>query len=137
MILAIKYESASDQILKNIHVELEVYGRFHECLFELSTSLQGEDIQEVPPQGIIYVKIPEIPLQPGTYSFDLYCTVSGTMSDWVQDAGILRIEPGDFYGSGKLPPPSSGKFLVPHSWSIRSPGADPVFSLRSPISFVD
>jgi lipopolysaccharide transport system ATP-binding protein len=120
-ILAIKYKSDNGQALRNIHIELEAYGRFHESLFQLSTSFTGQDFEEVPPEGIVYVQIPSVPLQPGSYTFDLYCTVSGTMSDFVQDAGTFRVEPGDFFGTGELPQLSHGKFLVSHSWSICPP----------------
>jgi lipopolysaccharide transport system ATP-binding protein len=118
--LALKYESSDGEPLNNVHVELELYGKFHESLCQLSTNFHQVDFQEIPAAGAIELKIPRLPLQAGRYMFDLYATVSGGMSDYIQDAGALNVEPGDFFGSGRLPPVGHGIFLVQHSWSVAS-----------------
>jgi lipopolysaccharide transport system ATP-binding protein len=69
---------------------------------------------------MILCKIPRLPLQPGKYSLNVFCTVTGDIADWIQNAGVFEVEAGDFFGSGKLPPPDQGVFMVPHSWGISS-----------------
>lgn len=118
--LALKYSSADGEPLKNVHVEFELYGKFHESLCQLSTNFHQVDFQEIPAEGTIELTIPRLPLQAGRYMFDLYATVSGGMADYVQDAGALLVEPGDFFGSGRLPAVGHGIFLVNHSWCIAS-----------------
>ena len=34
----------------------------------------------------------------------------------VTGATTIRVEPGDFYGSGRYPEPQDGKVLVGHTW---------------------
>jgi lipopolysaccharide transport system ATP-binding protein len=46
--------------------------------------------------------------------------VNGIIADWVQQAALLTVEPGDFYGTGRLPPATHGGFLVPQQWKIQS-----------------
>jgi lipopolysaccharide transport system ATP-binding protein len=116
--LAIRYKSANGEALKKVHLEVEMYGRFNESLFQLSTDVSGADFEEIPPEGHILLKIPRIPLQPERYVFDLYCTVSGNMADYIQHAAAITVEGGDFFGTGRLPMVGHGHFLVPHSWSV-------------------
>lgn len=115
--LAIKYEAKDDQPLHNVHLTLELYGQFHQSLFQVGTNLLGADFTELPASGFILLKIPDLPLQPGHYPFDIYCTVEGEMADYVQNASVITVEAGDFYGSGKLPQLDHGPLLIKHSWS--------------------
>ncbi len=66
------------------------------------------------PTGLSHVDLcfDELPLVPGPYHFTLCSRVSGTISDWVQNAGAFDVEPSDFFGTGRLVPSSQGHFLV-------------------------
>jgi len=44
--------------------------------------------------------------------------VNGTIADWVQQAAILTVEAGDFFGSGRLPPKTHGGLLVLQEWNV-------------------
>ena len=54
------------------------------------------------PSGEVVCHIPELPLAPGRYAFNLYSTVGGEMADWVQQAGYLNVAAGDYFGTGQL-----------------------------------
>lgn len=116
MTLALTYKSRDGKPLRAVHVEAEVYGRFHESLFQLSTSIAGSDFDEIPGHGVIKLTIPRLPVQAGKYTFDLYCTVSGTMADYIQHVAEINVETADYFGSGKLPLQGHGNFLVLHKW---------------------
>lgn len=120
--LAFSYESPSGAPLRNVHVALAVHGRFDEDLFHLATSTSASDFNVLPPRGSIVCEIPRLPLQPGQYLFNLYCTVGGEIADWIRHAGVIEVEGGDFFGSGRLPPPQKGPFLVDHSWEAGEAG---------------
>ena len=55
---------------------------------------------------------------PGRYGFTIYCTINGVVSDWVQNAGFFDVEPGDYYGTGKLQPSDQGIFLINHYFNV-------------------
>jgi len=114
--LVFKYQSSAAAELRNVHVAIGIHGKFDENLFHLSTSVQGADFEYLPPSGEIICRLPQLPLQPGIYCFNLFSTVGGEISDWLQNAGTIEIETGNLFGSGKLPPPDQGPFLVSHSW---------------------
>jgi lipopolysaccharide transport system ATP-binding protein len=115
--LAFKYQARKGS-LKNVHVAIGIHGLFDETLFHLSTSVNGFDFQEIPPSGVIICSIPCLALQNGKYSFNLFCTVGKEIADWIQNAGFIEVETGDFFGSGRLPPRDQGDFLVKHSWTL-------------------
>jgi len=118
VLISLEYESTAPTALQNVHVALGVHGRFDENLFHLSTGVNGFDFQSVPAKGRIICRIPRLPLQAGKYTFNLFCTVGGEVADWIENAGMIEVEAGDFFGSGKLPPAAQGAFIVQHSWSV-------------------
>jgi lipopolysaccharide transport system ATP-binding protein len=118
IVIALKYRS--HDVLRNVQVAIGVHGRFDENLFHLSTFTNGTDFDEIPQNGVVLCKLPRTPLQPGRYSFNLFCTVAGEIADWIQNAGLIEVEAGDFFGSGKLPPADQGAFIVQHSWGVSS-----------------
>ena len=117
--IAFLYESKARQPLRSVHVALGINGKYEERLIHLSTNVSDQDFAEIPSKGVIICHIPRLPLQPGKYTFNLYSTVSGEISDWIQDAGGFDVIYGDFFGSGRLPPEDGSSFLAQHSWEVR------------------
>jgi lipopolysaccharide transport system ATP-binding protein len=118
--LVLQYRSDIGRNLRKVQVSIVVHGTFDEPLFHMSTSVSGLDFEEIPAEGTLLCNIPCLCLQPGKYSFNLACRVGGEIADWIQNAGIVEVEAGDFFGSGKLPPSAQGTFLMKHSWAIIS-----------------
>jgi lipopolysaccharide transport system ATP-binding protein len=117
--IALKYQANTNNgSLRKVHVAIGVHGMCDEPLFLLSTKVNGFDFEEIPVSGVIICKVPSVPLQSGRYSFNLFCTVGTEIADWIQNAGFFEVEAGDFFGSGRLPPPDQGAFLMKHSWAI-------------------
>jgi lipopolysaccharide transport system ATP-binding protein len=51
----------------------------------------------------VSIVIDKLPLIEGEYSYTLISYQSGNIVDWIKNAGVVRIEEGDFYGYGKMP----------------------------------
>ncbi len=63
--------------------------------------------------GVIKVKISNLPLTPGRYQFTLITVdQNGDILDWVQKAGNFSVEFGDYYKTGQLPLQSEGSLLL-------------------------
>jgi lipopolysaccharide transport system ATP-binding protein len=112
----LSYRTGSSAVLRDVHVAIGVHGQFDQDLFHLATSTAGTDFEQLPPEGQICCLIPRLPLQPGRYTLNLYCTVRGEIADWIQACGAFQVEGGDFFGTGRLPMAGKGPFLVEHSW---------------------
>lgn len=116
--LMFEYSVIDKTALRNVHVAVGVHGKNNENLFHLSTSVSLADFAQIPAEGSFVCRIANLPLQPGKYSFNLFCKVGGEIADWIQNAGMLEVAPGDYFKSGKLPPADQGAFLLAHSWDV-------------------
>ena len=115
--VAIELAYESDQSsLTNVHVDVIVNGPFDEQLCQLSNTAQQGAFERVDGQGTFVCKIPRLPFEPGTYRLNCYATVNGDVADWVMHAGVMEVEPGDFFGTGRMNEEGQGHFLVAHRW---------------------
>jgi lipopolysaccharide transport system ATP-binding protein len=64
----------------------------------------------------VNVLIENLPLNSGFYQFTLFAKNSFSILDWIEDAGSVMIEQGDFFKTGKLVSNDQGDILVNHSY---------------------
>ena len=64
----------------------------------------------------VYLKIDQLPLKAGVYSYTLSCGDNEEMYDSVKFAGEFTVEEGDFFKTGKVLPPNQGYLMVKHSF---------------------
>jgi homopolymeric O-antigen transport system ATP-binding protein len=102
--------------LKNVEVSIDLFTQAGQCMLIMNNRMVGSDFECVPEAGRISCKVKSFPLAPGRYYITLFCTIRGTIADWIQEAVYLTVEAGDFYGTGSLPPASHGGFLVRQAW---------------------
>jgi len=115
--IEIRY-SSSARTLQNVHVAAVLHGSFDEQLCQLSSASQRRDFDEVPGSGTFTCTIPRFPFEPGAYRITLYSTVTNDIADWVMHAAVMEVEPGDYFGTGRMNDEGQGSFLVPHAWDV-------------------
>ena len=86
------------------------------CYF--SSALQRNDFEYIPYSKIIRIgiRIAKFQLVPGGYTMTLYSTVRGDLADWIRGAIKFEVQPGDYYGTGRLPAADQGQFLPDYSF---------------------
>ncbi len=83
----------------------------------VSNLLTAEDLQIAGPLTAFSCRIPEVPLAPGEYTLSVALRGSHDLDLLCPNAGILRVESGDFFGSGKMVESWwIGTALIRHSW---------------------
>jgi lipopolysaccharide transport system ATP-binding protein len=87
-------------------------------LFFLQTWLQHGDLGDIAPRGRITCTVPALPLAPGMYYLTLNCSLAHQRLDSLDRAVTLHVEAADYFGTGHLPYPDQGPFLVPARWEI-------------------
>jgi lipopolysaccharide transport system ATP-binding protein len=87
-------------------------------MFTCSSEASGHPFEGLAPSGVFVCQIPELPLAPGRYVFNLFSTIGGETADWVQQAGYLDVAAGDYFGTGQLRTHDEG-FVVKHRWSVK------------------
>jgi len=103
--------------LKQVNPGMVIYAPTGQCLIVMDCEMSGVSLDTVPKSGHFSCRLERLPLAPGQYYLNLFCTASGEIVDWVQNAVTFDVEAGDFFGTGKLPSLSHGGLLVPQAWS--------------------
>ena len=118
--IALDYES-SEELLPNVVISLAVDSIYGERICILQSDFVDADFSAVAGRGTLACGVDAFPLIAGVYSTTVYITVNGEVADWVIGALTIRVEPGDFYGSGRYPEAQDGKLLIAHSWAAVQP----------------
>ena len=100
-------------------LDIGVTTLFDEKVAWFSTSLMKEDTKLFQQVGQASLHVNDFPLMPGTYRLTLFCRCDGEISDWVSNAVQFQVEPGDFFGSGKLINKEWGNFLIHHHFTFK------------------
>lgn len=116
--LTLRY--AAQPGLRNVDISLGLFSSRGDGALHLSNQVSGDYFAEIPPEGALVCRFDVAGLLPGRYSANIYCTVNGLVADWIVDAVTIDVAEGDFYGTGRLPPPGYGSVVVPYRWSIES-----------------
>lgn len=104
-----------------VHFSLMFVDENEKPIFHISNTVaNGEEFKLNFKSGKARVKctIPKFPLHTGEYYFHIYCGVFRDVFDSIPMAGMLIVEPGNFYTTGRLPYRGQGDILVENSWSI-------------------
>ena len=119
LLISVAYASTSETV-KNVEISISIYALNGQFMLQLNNEMVGADFESVPEVGQFSCRVERFPLSPGQYSISLCCRANGIVADWVQQAVLLTVEPGDFYGTGRLPHATHGGFLIPQKWQIQS-----------------
>jgi lipopolysaccharide transport system ATP-binding protein len=118
VVFAVHYETPQNQPLKSVIVSVAVSDANDYRLFTLSTHLSEVDFNHLPPRGVLWCRVPAIPLVAGIYSIYLWCSIGREHADEVTHAAEFNVVEADVYNSGKTPVGRKhGALIVPHSWS--------------------
>jgi lipopolysaccharide transport system ATP-binding protein len=118
--IALAYHSRLDQPISRLDVHITFYTTIGQFMFTCSSEASGHPFEGLAPSGAVVCHIPELPLAPGRYVFNLFSTIGGEVADWVQQAGYLNVAAGDYFGTGQLRTHDEG-FVVKHSWTVKTP----------------
>jgi lipopolysaccharide transport system ATP-binding protein len=89
-----------------------------EPLFFLQSLLQHGAVASLPQKGVVQCRVPVLPLVPGSYVLTFGCGAACGQLDYLKCARYLHVEAANFYGTGRLPPATHGRFVVPASWEF-------------------
>jgi lipopolysaccharide transport system ATP-binding protein len=114
----VRYRGAAPS--RNVALHICVFTTIGEGALYLDNEMVGQPFTELPAEGAMVCRLERMPLLPGNYSVNLFCTINGVMADWVIDAARFDIGGGDFFGTGKLPPHGYGLMAADHRWDVVS-----------------
>jgi lipopolysaccharide transport system ATP-binding protein len=115
---ALPYEMHASQLSGKVCVGISVKALSGESLFTVYTHHTGDDFAEVGQSGEFQCRVRRLPLNAGRYLIHASVDVNGNTSDApTVPVGYLEVEPGDFYGTGKLTTDRGyAPFIVDAEW---------------------
>lgn len=112
------YTCRREMELDSLRVSIGFRDRMGRFLFSCPSNVLPTPTGRLGRRGSLTCTIPRFPLPEGEYQFNLFAAIGNVVADWIQEAGLLRVEAGDFYGTGKLTPESRKGVLVDFDWRI-------------------
>lgn len=114
--IIIHYRSPTGDSFRNVFVRLIIDSQAGQRICSLDTGSVGADFEGIGSTGRFVCEIPRVPLQEGSYPFAVYVRGNGNISlDYIQGAGLIKVDDGDFHGYGKNPS-GGGLVQVDHAW---------------------
>ena len=112
------YYSSTENNLENVSVAIGLTSHTGAFVSMLGNQMAGETFQVVGRNGFFSCKLRKLPLAPGSYTANLIVRSNDVILDWIQQAATIVVEPGDFFGTGRMPPSTHGGVLLEQEWSL-------------------
>jgi lipopolysaccharide transport system ATP-binding protein len=134
--IAMDLENNTGAALTRFHVSVAIRDTTDEIICYFSSTLQRNDFEYIPYSKIIRIgiRVPKFQLVPGGYSMTLFSSVRDDVADWIRGAITFEVQPGDYYGTGRLPEMGQGQFLPDYSFYEMSGSSMEPHSVTEPAS---
>lgn len=113
--IRVHYENRSGEPGLNNMIGILIERNDGFTVLDLSNVYTGHPYTWNKEKGYISCILDPLPLSGGSYYVHLILWQNDVVEDWIQNAGNLMVEEGDFYGTGQVT--TGVKF--PHSWEFR------------------
>lgn len=110
------YYSSVENNVENVTVAIGISSNSGAFVSMLSNQVAGEPFASIGKEGFFSCKIKKLPLSPGNYTASLIIRSNDVITDWIQQAITIVVEPGDYFGTGRMPPHTHGGVLLEQEW---------------------
>lgn len=110
-------ESDKNDSNSSVDVRITFYNSNGQNLFTCSSEATGVKLNLEDLSDRLEMNIDKLPLTEGNYSYNLFVTLGGQITDWIQKAGTISVVSGDYFGSGYINSHSEG-LIVDNSWKV-------------------
>jgi lipopolysaccharide transport system ATP-binding protein len=111
------YYESTEARARNVTVAIGILSHTGAIVTMLSNQVTIEPFDSIGREGWFSCRIKKLPLSPDTYTVNLIIRQNELIEDWIQEAVTFVVEPGDFYGTGRMPPPTHGGVFFEQQWS--------------------
>lgn len=120
VILSLGYSVKEGETLNDCIICVEICKDLRKY-FALSSALVDRRKLQLSGEGRIDFLVPEWPLSGGQYHVNIYIESDRVMQDFLNDASVIEVIDGDYFGTGKLHHEGwqGMTVLVRHSWTLR------------------
>ncbi|PPS42801.1 ABC transporter ATP-binding protein [Chroococcidiopsis sp. TS-821] len=113
----ISYVNNTESHLSNVVVSLDFFDEKGVRVLLLRSNFTNSLLTLNPGKGQIICKLDNLPLASSIYRTSIYLShADNEILDWIEDAAIVTVDGGDFFGTGNPGLPSFCKILVKAQW---------------------
>ncbi|MDI6739905.1 MAG: ABC transporter ATP-binding protein [Candidatus Edwardsbacteria bacterium] len=123
--LRIHYRCVGNHQPRNVTAAISLTSFSGTFITMLGSQLAGEPFDRIAQRGYFSCVIKKLPLAAGSYTVNIAVRQNDIIQDWVQEAAVLQVEGGDFFGTGRLPPSSHGGMYLVQEWSVNKNAGRP------------
>ncbi|HXC03778.1 MAG TPA: Wzt carbohydrate-binding domain-containing protein, partial [Bacteroidia bacterium] len=117
--ICIRFSRRDQERLNGLQVAFALDDENGYRVAHMNNELTNEVFETVDPgSDTIEIEVPRFPFCQGIYSFTLFATVKGEIADWVQEAGTIEVESGDFFNTGRTIQQGQSQFLFDHHFKL-------------------
>lgn len=113
----ILYKVNDGLILNEISFAIGVYQGSSNFITLLASETAYKHYNEIKGEGIVKCRINSLPFTEGQYILNVIVRHKNDIQDWIQEAKLIQVENGDYFGTGKIVPESHGGVLLQQEWS--------------------
>jgi lipopolysaccharide transport system ATP-binding protein len=106
-----------EDLLKNVSVGIQIFTGNGVFLFAMNNHATNQIFDSIGENGHVYCKLPHCPLMPGMHYLNLVMNDSDGLVDYIENAAIVYVEAGNFYGTGVVNAYNRQGVFVDHKWS--------------------
>ena len=118
VLITMTYEHQGDEPVRDVVLSLDICDLLGASILMQRSNFQNQFFTIRPGRTEIICAIKRLPLCEGTYQMNVFAAMQDIHAlDWIQNAGLLNVEDGNYFGSGVNGMPSHCKVLNDHSWS--------------------
>jgi len=116
--LEISYRSKFSQYtdIKNVNFSIVFTNNLGQFVAALNSRMANKEFKFLSNSGKVYCRIPKFSLMPGVFNIKISLEANNTLVDQVENASVIKVETGDFFGTGILNTYERQGVFMDHAW---------------------
>jgi lipopolysaccharide transport system ATP-binding protein len=118
IIFELHYKCEGAHELNGLDFGISIYHSKNGFITHLSNALTSDFYDAIKKEGFARCIVPKFPLTEGTYFLNTIIKQQGVIQDWLQEAKVMQILDGDYYGTGRSIPKTHGGVMIEQRWEL-------------------
>ena len=115
--ICLEFTNKLAETIMGVDISMGVFNKSEQALFMCSNSLLGKKSELKSGKNQVFIEFEKWPTSAGNYQLNILARNQEGIIDYLQNAGTLNVEPGDFYGNGNTVNDRWQTSLVNYSYS--------------------
>jgi lipopolysaccharide transport system ATP-binding protein len=119
VLIRIGYDCLSNDPIDDVSFGIGFFTPERVRLFNCRSHIVGTVYRVRPGKGSVICRLRKWPLSGGIYTYNVHAGQGNAVFDLIPDAGTVRVESGDYYGTGKVVLTEGPCVFVGYEWDLQ------------------